>query len=458
MNTETPSNPSNDDPRSTDQEDELQRLRAEVSQLRKRVPDTTAAPDAAPSQPTRRTEWWRALVTIVLVTLATLLAPVSVVATWSKDLVSDTDRYIETIAPLAENPVVQQAIATRITNEVMDRIDVRAVTDEAVDALTDRGLNARLAQSLTLLASPLSDGVYNFVHKQVLQIIESDNFLVAWDAANREAHVELVAVLTGRDTDTVEVTDNSVTVNLAALINTVKQNLLDNGFRLASQIPTVTAEFTLLQSDDLGDAQRAFRWLNATARVLPWLALGLLLAAVFLSRNRRRTLVIGSVAVAFSMVALGIALNIGRGEYLAALPGTINQEVAGLAFDQLVEFMRQALRAILALFLIVALIAWASGPGPAASGIRRGITGTINAIRHKRDGAGLNTGPVGEAVYTYRNPIRVAVLGLAFGGYVMADHPTARLTIWLAVIAGLILLVVEIIARPPVESAEPASA
>ena len=43
---------------------------------------------------------------------------VSVPAVWSARTVLNTDRYVATVEPLADDPAVQQAIATRLTDEV----------------------------------------------------------------------------------------------------------------------------------------------------------------------------------------------------------------------------------------------------------------------------------------------------------------------------------------------------
>lgn len=424
--------------------DEVQRLREQVAQLESQLAAKGAESEPSPRQGGR----WRSPVVTLMVLVAALLAPLSVVANWSRDMVSDTDRYVATVGPLASNPQVQKSIATRITNEIVDKIDVDAVTADAVKALTDRGLNPQLANSLSLLANPLTAGITNIINDQVTKVVTSDSFQEAWDAANREAHDQLVVVLTGKDSGSVTVDDGAVRVNLAATINTIKATLVDNGFQLAERIPTVNATFTILQSKDLAKAQSAFRVLNVVAPVLPWLAVALLLGAVFLSRNRRRTLIIGALAFAASMLLLRIGLEAGRNYYLDALPSDVNPSTAGVVFDQIIIFIRQALRAVLALSLVVALIAWVSGPGRAATGLRAGITNLIALVRGR---SGLNTGGFGESVWTYRNPIRGTVLGVAFLLYVLADHPTAKLTIWLAIIAALILLVIEVIAQQPVE-------
>ena len=105
------------------------------------------------------------------------------------------------------------------------------------------------------------------------RIIKSPEFEQAWIEANREAHAQLVAILTGKDTDTVEVTGNAVNINLAAVIETVKQQLVQAGFSRAAALPTVNAQFTIFESADLTKAQSGFRFLDATARWLPFVAL-----------------------------------------------------------------------------------------------------------------------------------------------------------------------------------------
>ncbi len=59
-----------------------------------------------------------------------------------KNLVTDTDRYVETVAPLANDPAIQSAIADKITAEVFTHLDVVGITNQAVDALAERGASA----------------------------------------------------------------------------------------------------------------------------------------------------------------------------------------------------------------------------------------------------------------------------------------------------------------------------
>jgi hypothetical protein len=293
------------------------------------------------------------------------------------------------------------------------------------------------------------------VNTQVRRIVTSEQFASAWETANREAHGQMVALLTGETGAAVEVSGNSVQLNLAVVIDTVKQLLIDQGFALAERIPEVSAEFVLFESADLEKAQTAFRLLDAAARALPLLALLLLGVAVFVGRSRRRTLMVGALVVAASMLLLGLLLNGFRVLYLDAIPtDRIPVDAAEAVFDQIVSFIRLNLRAVLVLFLAVAVVAWVTGPQPAPAAVRRGATTGLSAFRHRRDRAGLGTGPVGEFLYTFRTPIRVAVLGGAVLIYLMADHPTGGWTLGLILVAGVLLLLAELLAQQPAEAAE----
>jgi hypothetical protein len=437
--------------------DEITRLQAEVARLQAEVDRGRAVqPEPAPAR-TERTGVWRPIVVTVLLVLVGLLAPLSIVAMWAHDEIDDTDRYVQTVTPLASDPAVQHAIADRVTAEVFARLDVKAITQDAVDALTARGLPPRASASLAALATPLANGVESFVHKQVLRLVQTPQFEQAWIEANRAAHEQMVAVLTGKTGGKVEVKGDAVQVNLAAVIETVKTRLEASGFALAAKIPTVNAQFTIFQSADLPKAQNAFRVLGAASRVLPVLALVLLATAVAIGRSRRRTLVAGALVVAGSMLLLGLALNVFRAVYLDAVPtSALPTDAAAAVYDTLAQFIRLNLRAVLVLFLVVAAIAWVSGPAPAPRAVRRGTTHALDVVRHGSDRAGLRTGPVGRAAWTYRTPLRAVVLGAALLVYVLAAHPTGAFTLAVVAVAGVVLLLVELVAREPVTADEQA--
>ena len=349
----------------------------------------------------RRRGWWRPLVAGLLVALAALLAPLSVVATWASGQINDTDRYVESVAPLANDPDVQDAIATRVEDVIFSYLDLEQVTDELVAALSDRGLSERAAVTLQAVAGPLTAGIRSFVVDRIHSLVESDVFEQAWVEANRTAHAELVSVLTGEQGGAVEVDDGAVRVNLAAVINAVKQQLTAAGFNIAERIPEVQAQFTIVESANLAKFQQLVKLLDALSTWLPVVGLGLLAGAIILARDRRRMVLAAGLAVAGAMLLLGATLNVIRPLYLDALPESASQAAAGAVYDQLVSFIRFALRGLLVVALSIAAAAWLSAPMGAGAAARRGLVRGIDALRRLTSGAGLDTGGFGVALGEY---------------------------------------------------------
>ena len=288
---------------------ELQRLRAEVAQLRA----TGGESPPAVERPSRWNRGGRAALAVVLITLGVLLTPLSVMSVWARGQVTDTDRYVETVAPLASDPAVQQEIADKITATVFQYIDVQSLVDRAFTALGDRDvLPPGLATQVQALSVPISNGVRNFAEDQVLELVQTDIFAQAWEDANRAAHNQLVAALTGEGNGSVQVEGDAVRVNMAAFVNTVKQRLVNRGFQLAERIPAVNAEFVILQSADLPKVQRGFDILDTLGYWLPFACALLIGVGVFVARNHRRALIAAGLGGALAMLATGVALQVGR--------------------------------------------------------------------------------------------------------------------------------------------------
>ena len=440
----TSSDAADPSPLTPEDEAELARLRAEVARLKAESSD----------EPKDRTGWWRPVVAGLLVFVVALLAPLSVLSTWAHGQISDTDRYLETVGPLASDPDIQDAIAARVEQVVFSYLDLDALTDELLTAISQQGLPAPAAITLQAAAGPLAAGIENFVSDRIHELIRSDSFEQAWVEANRVAHSQLVAALTGEG-DAIQVNKGEVTVGLASIIEAVKGQLVDAGFAIAERIPTVDATFAIIQSDDLAMVQNLLGFVDDLSTWLPVIGLGLLAIAVLIARDRRRVLLAAGIAVAASMLLLGAALNAIRPFYLDALPASSSQAAAGVLYDQLVSFIRFALRGLLVVALALAIGAWLSAPRGAGAATRNGIMRGINAVRRGGGRAGLNTGRLGVFLAQYRTAVRTVVLAGAAIWYLSIDHPTGNTALTFVVGIVVILLITELLAAP---AAEPAAA
>lgn len=424
----------------------------EIDRLRARVAELEAERAAGPgAQPADRRSAWRSTAAGVLITLACVLAPLSVASVWASTVLSDTDRYVETVAPIADDPDVQAAIADEVTVAIMDNLDIDALTLEALGVLAEQdNMPPRVADALPALAVPLSQGIESFTHSQAERLLASPAFETVWDEVNRVAHTQVVTLLEGNEGGAVSAQDDTITLNLAPIIEQVKERLVDQGFELAARIPEIERSFVLVESDAITRAQRGYVVLNALGAWLPFLAVGLFAGGVYAARNRRRALLRGSLGVVAAMVVLGAGLALARTYYVETTPaGILTAQSAANVFETLVRFLRSSLRAVAVLFLLLAVAAFVTGPSTGAVRARGSVQRGLGSLRGSAEAAGWQTGPVGDWIYTHRGALRITTF-LAGGLALMFwSQPTVWVVVGVAAIVVLVLLVIELLGRPP---------
>ncbi|MCX5144677.1 MULTISPECIES: hypothetical protein [unclassified Streptomyces] len=409
-------------PAAPDEHTELEALRARVAQLEAR----------APARPRRHP---RSFFAVVLILVAAVLTPLSIVSSWASDVAGDTDRYVAMMEPLASDPAVQDAVTDRVTDAVMTRLDIDALLADVAPA--DRPV---VDKALGKLGGPLTTGVTNFVRGTVERFVTSEAFERLWRDLNRQAHASVVKALTGEGGGAVKLTDDTVTLDLAPVIDRVKQRLVDRGLTVAGKIPEIHTDFTVLTSDSVGKAKKGFRALEILGFWLPVVTLLVAAGGVLLAVRRRRALVTAAIAVAVGAALLGIGLWAGRAFYLDSLPSEVSQPAAGAVFDALAGYVRAGVRLVVTVGAVVALAAWLTGRGRAATRVMAMWGGGIGAVR---DAAGFTGGPVGRWVHRARRPLNWTVVVVAVAVLVAWDRPTGLVTVWIALCALFALAVVE---------------
>ena len=435
----------------SEQQNEVERLRARVAELEAQVTAAAEAPPP-PGKPARRSAWW-AVSSAILITLACVLAPLSVTSVWASTQVSDTDAYVETVAPLADDPAVQAAIANKVTTVIFENLDVKGFTDDALAALAQQpNVPPRVADALPTLAVPITNGVESFTRTEVNKFFASPAFPKIWDQVNRVAHEQVTKLLEGNQGGAVSAQDNTITLNLGPIIAQVKERLVAQGFGLANNIPVVNQSFVLVQSDAITSAQSFYRLLNTLGAWLPFIALALFAGGVVLARDRRRALLKGALGVTGAMIVLGVGLAIARTWYVGSTPANIlTEQAAGSVFDTLVRFLRTGLRALAILGLVAALAAFLTGPSTAAVRTRSTLGGGIGSLRGSAEAAGWQTGRFGTWTYAHKRALQISAV--VAGGLILMfwTQPTGWVVVWTALAVVLALAVIEFLGRPPMQ-------
>ncbi|MBH0779449.1 hypothetical protein [Nocardia bovistercoris] len=431
-----PSDPAPSGPAlSEDERRELLRLRREVAELRA----------AAPRRTRSRGRLARGAAVVALLVLTAVLAFAAVPARYLHGELLDTERYLATVGPLADDPVIRADLTDAVTDRITERLDLERTTADALTALT-REL-PRLPDAVTGLAPVLAKEGESFIRDTVADYLASDRFRARWIEANQRAHRILVGALTGETRDGVRVENGTVAIDLGPIIDAVRARLTERGFTFAAAIPDVDTNLVLIDSPRLAKAQRATSALDTAATVLPAAAVLAALGAVALTvrGKRRRTVALVGVALAVSMLALAIAIAVGRAVYLREIPAdALSPEAAGVLFDTLALPLRTAVRAVFVLAVVLAAVGYLTGPSRPATALRRGLATGLDAVRTP-DRAPYR---LESAVAAHRTSLRIAVVVAAAATLVFWRYPSGVVVAVTVLIALAALLLVELIARP----------
>ena len=191
-------------PPAEDEHSELERLRAENAELRQKMA----------ARGGRRRAGWRAPVSIVLIVLGCILAPVAVLGTWAGDEVSDTGRRVATVEPLIHDPAIQNTLADKITGQITSRLTISGYVSQAAAQLNSRGLT-RIGSLLTTFGPQISSSATGFIHSTVHSVITSPAAATVWVQANTVAHQALVKVLSGQGNGSISTSNGQIVLNLA---------------------------------------------------------------------------------------------------------------------------------------------------------------------------------------------------------------------------------------------------
>jgi hypothetical protein len=256
----------------------------------------------------------------------------------------------------------------------------------------------------------------------------------------------MVAALSGNNNGLLKQDNGQVVLQLGPFIQKVTEQLSAQGVKIASLIPKdLNPTFTLFNAPNLEKAQAGYRLVTTLRWALPVLSIVLLALGIWAARSHRRGLIGAALGLAASMLVLAIALAIARAIYLNSVPqNVLPADAAAAAYDTLVRFVKDGLRVLLLIGVVVALGAYLTGPSGGAVAIRGGVARGIGWVRGRGEGAGLNTGGFGVWVGAHKTWLRIGALGVVALIFVFWGAPSLALVIWLVVILLLLLGLIEL--------------
>ncbi|MFD5156487.1 hypothetical protein ACFWMJ_00160 [Streptomyces hawaiiensis] len=274
----------------------------------------------------------RNVLSAVLLLLACLLVPFGALASWAAHGLTDTGRYVRTMAPLAADPDVRRAVADAVADGVLREAGRQAGT------------------------GPPRGVVGPFVHDVARSFTRTEAYRTAWDAANRAVHDAVLRAL--RDD---RARGAPVTVDPAPVIARVKQQLSDDHVPFAHRIPVTHTRIPVLPAEDADRLRKGYHVLDTAAFWLPLTAAVLAVAGILVAVCRRRAVTALGLGTALGGALLVLAVAIGRRLTLADLPDALHRPAAGAVYDALTATLRTVSWLLCLLGLAVAAGAWVTG-------------------------------------------------------------------------------------------------
>jgi hypothetical protein len=400
----------------------------------------------------------RTVASVALVVIGLVLAPVAVAASWAESQLADTEAFVATYAPLAEDEAVKSLVVAEVMTAVEQQVDFETLTGEVFDAVGGLGLPPAASAALQALQQPAALGLRSLATGVVTDFVESDAFEDIWAQALRVSHRQVVAAMTGDPTAALSISGSGeLSVQLGPVIEAVKAAMLDQGLGFAEAIPAVDVSIVVAQSDGLGQLTVLYGLAVGLGLWLPWVALVFLAAGVAVAKRRAVTLFWTSLTLGVVMVLLGIALRIGQLVVIAQIaPRYLPIDAAGVIYDAVTSRIAGTTVAVAVLAFTVMLISWALGPFRPAPALRRAFGDAATRLRSFGDTRGISTGSFGVLLGRFRLAVEV-LIGVAAAAFVLLVRPLSTgQTIGTAVVAIVLILLVELLQRPAPGSPDPA--
>jgi len=304
---------------------------------------------------------WRRTVAIVLVALASLVALLAILAIWLNRQALNTDNWAKTSSELLEQPVIQDRLATRLTDELFASVNV------------EQALAAALPPRAQVLAGPAANALRTQVEKQARRALQRPDVQALWVNANAAAHQQLLLVLEGGGT-TVSTANGEVTLNLKELLAQLQRSVGVGG-RLRKVLPASATEIRLFRSGELSTAQDVVRVLRPLPIVLLVIAIGLVAIAMAVAPGWRRRAVRG---FGFGLIAAGagalLIRSVAGDAFVHSLASTAAAEPAlAEVWTIATSLLVNVATASIVYGVVMVAAAWLAGPMGVAVAVRRAI-------------------------------------------------------------------------------------
>ena len=408
---------------------ELERLKSENDRL---LSENNELKELAKRSKYNKSEhkrnWPRLTLVSILIALSVALLSFGNIFFWLGNTVVDTDRYVDTVSPLIEDPKVQESISTYAVDKIFSNIDVQQHLVEVLPPRAD------------FLAPSLSDQLKIQTENIFYNALSNPDLQASWNEVQKNQHERLINFAANYQGDG--------TININEVYNRLSSKLKDTrlSFLTERQLPPEVGQMTVIETAWLPVFSTVVNNID-TWRALAILGLVVSLAlAVWLSKNKRRTIYIYAVTTTtvlfLTLVAIRVLVEQSSNQVEPAY-----SEGARRAAQIITDPLRFQTFIIMFLLLITGVIAWVSGTSKNAVSFKNWIADSVSGKLHH--------GIFGSKEYGFTKWIRKYKRSLEwiavaiFAAVLLSARVTLETILYYSAILLVIIALIEVISLKP---------
>jgi hypothetical protein len=231
----------------------------------------------------------------ILGSLAATLVILGIVSLWLNNTLTDTDNYVETVAPLSRNLEVQNFVADMIASSIYQDADTSVLAQTLLSKEQLRSNNK----------TEQNEHVEDIIRQEIFGYMRSDIFEKRWVDANRSIHNDLTTQLQNDD--------NRLVLDFGPIIAGVREDLTSTRLKsvlIASNSSSASSEnagIVQVNNQSVGRIKQGYSMINTVVWVFIAIILIVILLAEMFSTNRLNTakrilLSSGITAVVFGLL------------------------------------------------------------------------------------------------------------------------------------------------------------
>lgn len=399
-------------------------LQAENAALRAQLDG--AAPKQSGSGFRRFSGWVFAIIAIILIALAVNVG-------WAKTILLDTESFVATLSPLAQEEAVAEALSIRIGDAIVEATELEAAIAEA------------LPEELAFVSGPVAAASGTLVSRVASEIILTEAFATVWETALHATHSSVLFVLTNEGA--VVAQDGTIAIDLDVIAEPVVDAVAERGLDVSALVGDdfSLGQITLVESEYLGQAQTAVGYLQAIGWITALLALFAIAIAILIGPDRRRMVAILGFGTAIAGLINLISLRLGRGLTVGSIGDEVDRSAGLSVWDTVTGSLTSTLRGLVFLAVIVGFVAWFVGPGARATRLRDAAGASIGRWRGTSQEP-----PTGLSLFFYkwRRPLEWGVVGVGLVVLLIMPLVSFASALIIVLVGAVIIAAIELIAGP----------